>query len=106
MELEKEVIKEKPDYLRIIFLVILIIAIGALIYTTITIVKYKDILVNPMGVSMNQFGLKYCTCYDSQWRIVSIEGISYNDSFSKFVPKPEYDYDSNSIIQLNLTFIP
>jgi hypothetical protein len=28
-----------------------------------------------------QFGLKYCTCYDSDFRLVPIKSLSYNSSF-------------------------
>lgn len=47
-------------------------------------------LANPVGYNLDKFGLYYCTCYDAQQRIVPVKSLSYNDSFERFIPVPEY----------------
>ena len=93
---------EKPSKFsmvtQIVFLVLLLIAIGALIFACVYMVKYKDMLSNPIGYNMDRFNLKYCTCYDANYRIVPIKGLSYDDSYAKYIPKVEYapvQYDAH-----------
>jgi len=79
-----EEIKEvRKNYIQIIFLICLIVAICALIYTTITIIKYKDVITNPMGVTMAKFNLNTCTCIGQQG-IVQIKSINFNESIKVF----------------------
>ena len=68
----------------------MIIAIGVLINTTIVILKYREMLQNPVGYNLDKFGINYCTCYDNSFKIIPIKGLSYNDSFENFIPKQEY----------------
>lgn len=96
MEEKKEVIEveqvivetpkdNKSNYLQIIFLLCLIIAITAMIYATISIWKNKEMLANPLGYNMDKFGLKYCSCLNSDKKIVEIKSISYDNSYDLFV---------------------
>jgi len=84
--------KPRKNYsvLQIIFLIILIVCIGALIKTIMVIKEYGEMLKNPLGYNMEKFGISYCTCYDREWRVIPIEALSYNETFDKFKPKPEY----------------
>lgn len=106
MEEQKEVL-EKPNKKRqitqIVFLILMLAAIVGLFGSIITINKYADMLQNPMGYNMEKFGLKYCTCYDAQKRIVPIEGLSFNDSFNDVVAKPVYKNKTYEKIPDNLT---
>lgn len=94
--------KAKNEKLRLLlnisFQIILLVAICAIIFTTITIYKYRDMLNNPMGYNMEQFGLSYCTCYDTQFRTVPIKSNLFNDSYEDLVPKQKY-----SPLDINLT---
>jgi hypothetical protein len=101
---EIEIEKEKPriSILQIVFLILLLAAIFGLIYSAVTIVKYSEMLKNPMGYNIEQFGLKYCTCYDSDFRIVVINGLSYNNSYNKYIPVPEYNLSLPT--KINYTF--
>lgn len=94
---KNEEIRDKPinkaNCAQIIFLIILVFAVAGLFSAVIGIYRYHDMLSNPVGYNMEQFGLNYCTCYDSQMRIVPIKGLSYTEAYDKYVPKPEYTYD-------------
>lgn len=104
MEENKEVINsetEKPKksttILQIVYLVLLLAAIGALINTNINIIKYKNMLANPLGYSMDKFGLGYCNCYDFADRVVPIKGLHYNNSYDKYLPIQNYSYSPNTL---------
>jgi hypothetical protein len=86
MDEEKEVItKLKGQTLQVIFLIVLIIAIAALVYATITVVRYKDIIVNPIGSNLKQFGISYCDCIK-------------NTGDKIFIPATDYQINSTSIL--------
>ena len=72
--------KRKGTVLNIIFLILLLVAIGALINSTITIIKYKDMLVNPLGYSLDKFEIATCNCIDNSGKNIIIDSISYNSS--------------------------
>ena len=99
--MEETEIKKPVPYLQIIFLVVLIFAVGALVFTTITIIKYKNMLANPLGYNMDKYGLSYCTCYTSDGKVMPIKGLSYNDSFSQYIPIPVYEQKNYSIPKIN-----
>ena|SRR3989304_5745172 len=80
----------RQEVIHIIFIILMIIAIGVLINTTIVILKYREMLQNPVGYNLDKFGINYCTCYDNSFKIIPIKGLSYNDSFENFIPKQEY----------------
>ena len=84
MEEQKEMIKESShrEVVSIIFLILLLCAIGALISATITVYKYKDMLANPIGYNMDRFGLNQCSCLDSYGKTVLISAIASSNNFS------------------------
>lgn len=53
----------KSQVIQVIFLIVLVIAIGALIYASISIVRYHDLLMNPLGYNIKQFGINSCLCW-------------------------------------------
>ena len=107
-EVNKEVIVEKSStkatIIQIMFLIIMLCAIGALINSTITIYKYRDMLKNPMGYNMERFNMVYCTCYDNNFKTIPIKSPLFNSSFEDFVAKPvicPYQPILNSSLVLN-----
>lgn len=107
MEEEKEdVIKEevapsqnksKWPIIQIIFLILMLGCLIGLIVAIVTIYKYKDMIENPVGANLDNFGLKYCTCYDYENRIVPIHAVSYNGSLADLMPQPVYDFTKPQI---------
>ena len=70
LELDKSKEKRK-EIIQIIFLILLILAIAALIYSAITILRYNSMLSNPLGYSLNKFGIDSCICMkDGQQMII------------------------------------
>ena len=70
--------KKKSQAIQIIFLILLLFAIGSLVSATITIYKYKEMLQNPMGYNMNRFGLEYCSCQNTNKEYVQINAVGNN----------------------------
>ena len=71
---------EKPKrgvVLNIIFLILLLLAIGALINSTITIYKYKDMLANPLGYNLDKFNISMCSCVDNSGKQIQINSLTY-----------------------------
>jgi hypothetical protein len=79
-EQKEEIIEETKDrkinVQQIIFLILTIIAIGALIFATITIIKYGAMLKNPLGYNLAQFKINSCSCIDNLGRFVNIFSIN------------------------------
>lgn len=65
----------RKEVIQIVFLIVLIIAVGALIFTTVTIIKYSDMLSNPIGYNLAKFGIDSCSYYDSGGNLVIIDAI-------------------------------
>ena len=63
--------------LNIIFLILLLLAISALINSTITIYKYKDMLKNPLGYNLEKFDIATCSCIDNSGKTVEIYSLNY-----------------------------
>lgn len=99
----EEEIKKPTPYLHIAFLVILLLAVGGLVFASITVIKYGKMLSNPLGYNMEKYGLKYCTCYTGDHKIMPIRGLGYDDSFSIYIPVPQYVQKNYSIPNLNFT---
>lgn len=93
----------KQQKIQIAFIIAIFIAIFCLVFTTITIIKYAKMLQNPVGYNMEKFGLAYCTCYDTQKRIVPIQSGLFDSSFEDLIPKPQYA--NNSFNVNNLQFV-
>jgi hypothetical protein len=93
---------KRSEYIQIVFLILLLLGIGALVFASIQIIKYRDMLSNPLGYNLERFSLAYCTCYDKDMKLVPIKGISYNESFDIFLPKIEWKENIfNPIIIVN-----
>lgn len=105
-EQKKEVLQIKKfgfrDILNIIFLILLMVAIGALVSTTITIIKYKNVLINPVGQNLANNGINYCTCYDFENRIIPIKSTNYSTIADIFLTVPEYS--KPNISEFNIMF--
>ena len=106
METGKEDVIErkttKAEWIQIVFLILMLLAVAGLIIVIVQLVKYKQMLANPVGYVLDEFDISYCTCYDTQARLIPIKGLSYNDSFEYLIPKPEYE-KKNYTINFNLT---
>jgi accessory gene regulator protein AgrB len=61
-EIEIEKPKTKSMVIQIIFLVLLLISISALIYAGITVVRYHEMLLNPLGYNLAKFNIESCSC--------------------------------------------
>jgi len=77
-------VEEKNETLKnvmsIVFLILLMVAIAVLMNAVITIYRYHDMLINPIGYSMKEFDLNSCSCIDNQGKFVEIKSIAYNSS--------------------------
>jgi hypothetical protein len=105
-EVKTEVVIEKSStkatIIQIMFLILLLCAIAGLLMTTITILKYKDMLKNPVGYNMEKFGLTYCTCYNDDNNIIPITATNLNKTVDELIPKP-VTCPSSNYQQINLT---
>ena len=75
-EIDKELDMRKK--VQIVFLIVSIIAVIMLFWTTLTIIKYKDMIKNPIGANLNQFNIAYCMCHDFQGKFIPIKSTGYN----------------------------
>ena len=79
-EVEQIEIKNKRELkgqvIQIIFLVLLMIAIGALIFACIKIVQYHNMFSNPLGYNIQQFGIDSCICYKADGTSTLIKSIN------------------------------
>lgn len=98
---------KKSSYLQIIFLIVLIAAICALVFSTITILKNKEMLANPLGYNMYKFGISSCSCLNEDGRLVLLRSI--NSSLNTSVELYRIENDPhllntyNTIVLLNST---
>ena len=74
MEEKKEVIKEevkldKRMVLQIIFLILIVIAIAMLFYTVGTLVRYGDMIRNPIGENLAYWNISSCSYWTEQGMI-------------------------------------
>lgn len=100
MEEEKKDLRfeKRRQVIQIVFLIVIIIALSVMVSAIVTIHKYGKLLANPVGYNMKRFDLAYCTCYDSQYRIVPIKSELFNESFEQYVAKPKYEVSVPSIM--------
>ncbi len=54
---------DRKEKIQIAFLIIMLGAVFGLIFCGIKIVKYHDMLTNPLGYSLDHFNIESCTCY-------------------------------------------
>lgn len=90
------------EAIQISFLVILLIAVGALISATVTIYKYKDMLANPVGYNMKQFGLEFCSCQNNKGQFVQINAVG--DNHYEPINVSNYVSCGNNLQTMNLNF--
>ena len=79
---------KKTDYKQIIFLVLLVVAICSLIFCGISIVRYADMLKNPIGYNLKEFEIKTCTCIDKEDKTVKIDAVGYIPPKELFILNP------------------
>jgi hypothetical protein len=78
-ELEKEKIRleKRGQKMQIIFLILTLLAIVALIIAIVTVHKYGQMLKNPLGYNLKQFGFDSCQCFKDYGRPVEIDAIGF-----------------------------
>lgn len=79
--------ERRKQIIQVIYLILLMSAIIGLFNAVITINKYKDLLQNPLGYNLDRFGLKYCTCYDSNQVPSYIKALSFNKTDEAIFPQ-------------------
>lgn len=57
---------DRKEKIQIAFLIIMLMAVAALIFCGVKIVKYHDMLTNPLGYSLDHFNISSCTCYGQE----------------------------------------
>lgn len=85
MEDDKKGIERKAtrgEKIQIIFLILLCIAVAVLVFAVIEIIKYKNLLQNPLGYNLDKFNLQSCTCVDNSGNINTIYSSSYKPTSS------------------------
>lgn len=50
----------------------MLLTLGALCFTIVTVLKYKAMFANPLGYNLERFNMKYCNCLDSNDKFVFI----------------------------------
>lgn len=83
MEIEpgkEEVIQNRKatrsEKMQIVFLILMCLAIAALIVAVMTILKYKEMLSNPLGYNLEKFHLQSCSCLDDSGSSIFITPIN------------------------------
>jgi len=78
IEVERERKSEKHRMaIQIVFLIVLILAISALVGAIVTIHRYADMLMNPVGYNLARFNISSCSCIDDFGKSVQINAIGY-----------------------------
>jgi hypothetical protein len=73
IEIENNIaIDRKKFILQTLFLIALFIAIGALIFATITIIRNVDALKNPVGYNLAKYKIPYCSYMDDSGNVQTI----------------------------------
>lgn len=57
---------DRKEKIQIAFLIIMLMAVFGLIYAGAKIVTYHEMLINPLGYSLDHFNISSCTCYNSE----------------------------------------
>ena len=63
---------KRRDIMNIIFLICLVLAIGGLLFLIIWLVRYEQVLTNPLGYNLAQFNISSCSYLDHSGRLVII----------------------------------
>ena len=61
MELTELENKKRKDLMNIIFLIALLLAIGALIFLIIWLIRYEQVLTNPLGYNLAKYNISSCS---------------------------------------------
>lgn len=76
----------RGEKIQIIFLILLFLAVAVMIFAVIEIIKYKNMLQNPLGYNLEKFNLDSCKCTDKQGNETIIYSNSYKSSFNQLNP--------------------
>lgn len=71
---------DTKDKIQIAFLGIMLLCAFGLIFVGIKIVKYHDMLSNPLGYNLDKFGINSCTCINNEGQSFKVNSISKGDS--------------------------
>ena len=82
----------RKEIIQIVFNILLALAIGALIFTTITIVKNaEEIKTDPIDYAIRNSNIESCVCFNSEGQTHNY-GISDSEtSFNGYYPKFNVD---------------
>lgn len=98
---------KRGSVIQIIFLILLTAAIAALIASIITIYDYRDMLQNPIGYSMQKFGLEYCSCQNTEGSFVSINAPGNNKTeinISDYVHCGQVSFNYTKYENINISY--
>ena len=62
----------RAEKLQIIFLILLLVAIATLIICIVVVLKYKDMLNDPLAYNLDKFNLQSCRCLDKDGKSLEI----------------------------------
>jgi hypothetical protein len=82
---------DRKEKIQIAFLIIMLFAVSGLFFCGIKIVKYHEMLINPLGYSLDHFNISSCTCYNSEGYF-EVKSISNTCSGPQ---KPGYEFNED-----------
>jgi len=97
MEKQREVEEKKKVIIQIIFLIVMLITIGSLIFSIITILRNSEQLTHPLEYNLGRFGLDSCSCFNKVGQIVRIDALNSTFNSSQLIKPSTYRnyYDIN-----------
>ena len=97
MEKQREVEEKKKVIIQIIFLIVMLITIGSLIFSIITILRNSEQLTHPLEYNLGRFGLDSCSCFNKFGQIVRIDALNSTFNSSELIKPSAYRnyYDIN-----------
>lgn len=77
---DQEIKKPKRTIIHVVFLVLLAIAIFAIIFAVVTLLKnIEEIKIDPINYAINKTSLESCTCVDQSGQTVFFGGMQDGD---------------------------
>lgn len=64
MELSELDYKKRKQWMDLAFTIAMILAVGALVFLCIWLVRYEQVLTNPLGYNLAKFNISYCSYLD------------------------------------------
>lgn len=80
MEVQQKQTMDRKDKIQIAFLGIMLFCAFALLFAGIKVVKYHEMLSNPLGYNLDKFDVASCTCYKNNGEVFKVNAISKGDS--------------------------